>query len=242
MRGVKQVTSGVLLVAVALWFSLAVSTVWASGGDSHAVAEKAEHGVAETTHAAADSHAAADTHAETDSHAAEGAHGAAGGSLAPKKLKDLGWRVLNFIVLLFILVKFGAKPIASGLAGRQKRIKDEVEDLESRRTAAEASYHEFETKLAGMEKEIDTIVEKAIAQAEVEKVKIIEKAEQAADDITRQAEMAVQNEIMEARRTLKNEIADQAATMAEELIIKNLTPDDQVKIIEDYLDKVGAVQ
>jgi len=30
--------------------------------------------------------------------------------------------------------------------------------------------------------------------------------------------------------------------MAEELIIKNLTADDQVKIIEDYLDKVGAVQ
>jgi F-type H+-transporting ATPase subunit b len=30
--------------------------------------------------------------------------------------------------------------------------------------------------------------------------------------------------------------------MAEELIIKNLTSDDQVKIIEEYLDKVGAVQ
>jgi F-type H+-transporting ATPase subunit b len=30
--------------------------------------------------------------------------------------------------------------------------------------------------------------------------------------------------------------------MAEELIVKNLTPEDQVKIIENYLDKVGAVQ
>ena len=30
--------------------------------------------------------------------------------------------------------------------------------------------------------------------------------------------------------------------MAEELIVKNLTEDDQVKIIETYLDKVGAVQ
>ena len=47
---------------------------------------------------------------------------------------------------------------------------------------------------------------------------------------------------MEARRTLKNDIADQATVMAEELIVKNLTPEDQVKIIEDYLDKVGAVQ
>ncbi len=225
-RGVKQVTSVVLLVAVALWFSLAVGTVWASGGG-----EATGHAVAEATHAVADTH-----------EAAEGSHGAAGGSLAPKKLWDLFYRVLNFAVLIFILVKFGAKPIASALSGRQKQIKEEVEDLESRRDQAEKAYYDFETKLAGMEGEIDTIVEKAIAQAEIEKTKIIEKAEAAAEDIMRQAEMAVNNEIMIARRTLKNDIADQAAAMAEELIIKNLTADDQVKIIEDYLDKVGAVQ
>lgn len=170
------------------------------------------------------------------------AGGGEGGSLSSEKLWDLFWRILNFAVLVFILVKFGAKPIAEGLSGRQKKIKDDIEDLETRRDDAEKSYREFEAKLAGMEKEIGTIVDKAVAQAEIEKAKIIEKAEQAADDIKRQAEMAVQNEIMEARRTLKNDVADQAAAMAEELIIKNLTSDDQVKIIEDYLDKVGAVQ
>ncbi len=69
-----------------------------------------------------------------------------------------------------------------------------------------------------------------------------EKAEQSAEDIQRSAKLAIQNEIMEARRTLKNDVADQAAVMAEGLIIKNLTSDDQVKIIEEYLDKVGAVQ
>ncbi len=233
MRGVKHITSGLILVAVALWFSLAVSTVWAAGGgDTHAAADSAGHAVAEATHAA------------DDAHAAEGDHGDAhhGNSLSAEKLKELGWRIINFIALMIILVKFGAKPIAEGLAGRQKKIKDDIEDLEGRKTEAEKSYREFEAKLAGMEKEIDTIVDKAIAQAEVEKAKIIEKAEQAADDIKRQAEMAVQNEITEARRKLKNDVADQAAAMAEELIVKNLTADDQVKIIEDYLDKVGAVQ
>jgi len=225
MRGVKHITSGLVLVALALMFSLAVATAWAGGGgDTHAAAESAGHAVADA------------------SNAAEGDHGAVGGSLAPAKLKDLFWRVVNFIALMIILVKFAAKPIASGLAGRQNKIKDEIEDLDTRRDAAEKSYREFEAKLAGMEKEIDTIVDKAVAQAEIEKTKILEKAEQAAADIKRQAEMAVQNEMMEARRKLKNDIADQAAVMAEELIVKNLTSDDQVKIIEDYLDKVGAVQ
>lgn len=239
MRGVKHITSGLVLVTVALWFSLAVSMAWAAGSDSHAAAESTGHAVAEVTQAA-DGHAVA----EGEHAAVEGEHGDAhgGGSLAPAKLKDLFWRVINFIALMIILVKFGAKPIASGLAGRQQKIKDDIEDLESRRDEAEKSYRQFEAKLSGMEKEIGTIVDKAISQAEIEKVKIIEKAEQAAEDIMRQASMTVQNEIMIARRTLKNDVADQAAELAEELIVKNLTPDDQVKIIEDYLDKVGAVQ
>jgi len=229
MRGVKHITSGLILVAVALCFSLAVATAWAASDNGHAAAEDTGHTVAaDITHTAAAEHGEADAHG--------------GGSLRPEKLWDLFFRVLNFAVLIFILVKFGAKPIASGLAGRQKKIKDDIEDLESRRDEAEKTYRAFEAKLAGMEKEIDTIVEKAVAQAEIEKQKILEKAEQSAEDMKRQAEMTINNEIMVARRTLKNDIADQATAMAEELIRKNLTADDQVKIIEDYLDKVGAVQ
>ncbi|MEE4241334.1 MAG: ATP synthase F0 subunit B [Desulfopila sp.] len=195
MRGVKHNSRAIILIAVVLVLTLAVTSAWAAGD-----------------------------------------------SLSPEKLKDLFWRVVNFAALMIILVKFGAKPIAAALAGRQNKIKDDIEDLEARKEEAEKSYRQFEAKLAGMEKEIDSIVEKALAQAEIEKVKIIEKAEQTAADIKRQAEMTAQNEIMVARRQLKNDIADQAAAMAEELIVKNLTPEDQVKIIEDYLEKVGAVQ
>ncbi|MBE0584471.1 MAG: ATP synthase F0 subunit B [Desulfofustis sp.] len=165
-----------------------------------------------------------------------------GGSLSSEKLWDLFWRVLNFAVLIFLLVKFGAKPIANSLGGRQKRIKEELQDLERRRDEAQKQYREFEAKLASVEKDIDTIVARAVAQAEVEKAKIIEKAEKAVGDLKRQSELAIQNEIVEARRTLKNEITEQAAALAEELIVKNLKPADQVQIIENYLNKVGAVQ
>jgi F-type H+-transporting ATPase subunit b len=165
-----------------------------------------------------------------------------GGSLSSEKLWDLFWRVINFAVLIFLLVKFGAKPIANSLGGRQKRIKEELQDFERRRDEAQKQYREFEAKLASVEKDIDTIVARAVAQAEVEKAKIIEKAEKAVGDLKRQSELAIQNEIVEARRTLKNEITEQAAALAEELIVKNLKPADQVQIIENYLNKVGAVQ
>ena len=240
MREVKRVARGTVLVAAALWFALSCGTVMATPESAGTEGANASH----VTAAADAAKGAADSSHEMkhEEHAA-GEHGQAHhDSLSPPKVKDFGLRVMNFIALMIILIKFGAKPIAAALSSRRNKIKTEIEDLEARKAEAEKSYKEFEAKLASVEKDIDTIVEKAVAQATIEKARIIEKAEQAAADIQRQAEMAVQREVMEARRKLKNEIADQAAAMAEELIIKNLTAADQVKIVEDYLVKVEAVQ
>jgi F-type H+-transporting ATPase subunit b len=230
--------SRLVMLIAALCFALSVAAITVvSASDKPAAADGHGGAVEQATDGAHDK--AAEAHG-TAAEASGGGHGE--GSLSPAKLKDLFWRVLNFIALMIILVKFGAKPIASALGGRQQKVRDELEDLESRRDEAEKQYREFEAKLASVEKDIDSIVEKAVAQAEIEKAKIIEKAEKAVDDLKRASELAIQNQIVEARRDLKNEVADQAAVLAEELIVKNLTPEDQVKIIETYLDKVGAVQ
>ncbi len=258
MREMKRTIGTGALVALLLWFALAAGSVWASGhgeqaitGEGMPTADVHEAtvmaGEANAGHAVVQDHAAevAAIHGEE---AAAGGHGAAAGahgkpdSLSPAKLKDLGFRIINFIVLLIILVKFGAKPIANGLGARRKQIREEIEELEAKKVNAEKEYKEFSAKLESVEKDVGSIVEKAVAQAEIEKTRIIEAAEKSAEDIKRSAEMAIANEVTAAKRTLKVEVTEQAAVMAEELIIKNLTADDQVKIIEDYLDKVGAVQ
>ncbi len=242
MKKVTQIAKKSALVTAALWFTLAVGSVWASD------VVQGERAQAETGHAASVVEHGADAGAVHEGATAE-AHGAAAGhagahhdSLSPAKLKDLGFRVMNFVALMIILIKFGAKPVGAALSGRRRQVKEDLDALEAKKIEAERSYKEFSAKLASVEKDVDLIVEKAIAQAEIEKVKIIERAEKAAEDIKRQAQMTVANEIIAARRMLKNEIADKAAIMAEALILKNLTEDDQVKIVEDYLDKVGAIQ
>ncbi len=237
MKRVKRVTKKGALVAAALWLSLTAGSVWAAEA-THGAPVVGDHGAVAAQHGA--EAVATAGHGVADAGAA-GGH-AVKNSLSPEKLKDLGWRVMNFIALMIILIKFGAKPIGDALSGRRKQVKEELDSIEAKKAGAERSYKDFSEKLASVEKEVDQIVEKAIAQAEIEKVKIIERAEKAAEDIKRAAQMAVANEVTAARRMLKNDIADQAAVMAEALIVKNLTADDQVKIVEDYLDKVGAIQ
>lgn len=175
-------------------------------------------------------------------HGAAAAHGGAHSSVTHEKLMDLLWRAMNFLVLVLILVKFTAKPLANALKSRRLAIKDQLENLEARKIEAEQMYKEYEGKLGGIDDEVKKIIESAVAQAESEKERIIADAQRAAGDIKRQAEMAVQHELASANQRLRAEMAEQAATMAEELIRKHLQPADQDKLVAEYLDKVGGLQ
>ena len=169
------------------------------------------------------------------------ASSAEGGSLSPAKLKDLGWRAMNFAALAIILVKFLGKPIGNAMSSRRMAIVDQFEELNERRADVENTYKEYEAKIGQIDTEVSGILDAAKAQAETEKAKIIADAERTAEDIKRKAEMSIQNEMSMARTKLTQEVADQAAVMAEEIIRKNLNDTDQANLIDGYLDKVGAL-
>jgi F-type H+-transporting ATPase subunit b len=170
------------------------------------------------------------------------ASGGEGGGIPKEKWMDLLWRTLNFAGLLAILILALKKPIANGLKSRRQAIVETFDDLEAQKAEAERIYKGYEDKLAKIDDEVKSIISSAIKQGEVEKERIIEDANRAAGDIQRQAEMAVQHELTEAKLALRSEIAEQAVQMAEELIKQNLKEADQTKMVEDYLEKVGAIQ
>ena len=170
------------------------------------------------------------------------ASGGEAGGIPKEKWLDLLWRTLNFAGLVAILVFALKKPIANGLNSRRQAIVETFDDLEAQKAEAERIYKGYEDKLAGIDSEVESIISNAIKQGEVEKERIIEDANRAAGDIQRQAEMAIQHEISEARLRLRSEIAAQAVKMAEDLLKQNLKDADQNKMVEDYLEKVGAIQ
>lgn len=159
--------------------------------------------------------------------------------ITPEKLKDLLWRALNFAALVFLLVKFGGKPIVESLSSRRKAIEGELRELQAKRDEAERSYKEFAAKLEGLEAEVELTVQRATDLAKEERHRILAEAETAARDIRRQAEAAVATAAAAAQHQLQNEVAEQAAAMAEQLLIKNLTSADQVAIIEQYLERAA---
>jgi F-type H+-transporting ATPase subunit b len=171
---------------------------------------------------------------------AEGTHG--GGGISHEKWMDLLWRTLNFAGLLVILIWALKKPVTHGLSSRRQAIVDKFADLEAQKAEAERIYREYESRLAKIDAEVEAIIGAAVKQGEVEKDRLLAEADRAAADMKRQAEMAIQHELAEARLQLRSEVAEQAVRIAEELIRKNLQDADQNRMVEDYLEKVGAIQ
>ncbi len=150
------------------------------------------------------------------------------------------YRVMNFAVLavgLFILLR---KPVANALNARIKGIKDQLEELEAKKAAAETELAKYEEKLSKLEAEAEKIIEEYKRQGEEAKARILKEAESAAEKLEEQAKRNIEHEFEQAKNNLRAEVLEDAMAKAEELIKTRISTDDQERLVDEYLDKVVA--
>ena len=166
----------------------------------------------------------------------EGEHGA----------EPMGWvmtdtyRVMNFAVLFIALFLVLRKPVAQALSGRIQGIKDQLEDLEAKKKAAEKSLSEYNEKIALLDKEAEQLMAQYIRQGEEAKARILDEAESMADKLKVQARKNIEHEFEQAKKNLQAEIVEKALERAEQIISEKITADDQNKLVDEYLVKVVA--
>lgn len=158
--------------------------------------------------------------------------------VTPEKMTDFIWRSVNFLVFAAILVKLVAKPAKEFFARRSQDISQSFAELEAKKEAAEAALKEAEARLAQVASERERLIQEYIAEGEMEKAKIIEKAEMVAARIKEMAALSIAQETKKAAQQLKQEVAEHATRLAEDLLKQQITPADQSKLVEEFLQKV----
>lgn len=156
-------------------------------------------------------------------------------------LKDYLYRCFNFAVTFGLLAYFVTKPIRKGLSGRTESVADALKQAEQAKLEAEAKFAEYDQKLAKAAAEIEGIYEDIRREGELEKARILDNAKQMADKITQEAEKTAANEVNKARTELRQEATRMAIEIAEELLKKNFTKDDQSRLVDEYMQKVGEL-
>lgn len=164
---------------------------------------------------------------------------AAGSGVSEDLLWNFVWRIMNFAVLVTVIVILARKPIKAGLASRTEQIKEELEELETKREEARREYALMEQRLADAAGEREKILAEFRAQGERELVKIIAAAEETAIRVKDQAAFTIEQETAMAKADLRREVAEMSASLAEDLLKEKITADDQTRLVGEYLDKVS---
>lgn len=156
-------------------------------------------------------------------------------------LKDFLWRALNFGLMAVLLVFVLRKPIKNGLAGRREGIEKALAEAKQAKEDAEAKFAEYDQKLALATEEIEEISTAIRREGELEQQKIIASAKEMAIKIEKDAESAAALEIAKARTELQREAVQLAVELAEDLLKKNFTKEDDTRLIDEYMKKVGEL-
>jgi F-type H+-transporting ATPase subunit b len=168
--------------------------------------------------AAGDEHAATEAHAET-----------IWGPIS---------RLFNSAVLFGVLYYFLRKPIAAYLASRDSEIRNDLVTAAEMKNSATAQLAELKQKMAALPGELDRL--KAHGQEEIaaEEARIEQTAAAERERLIEQTRREIDLQLRIAQRELVEHASNLAVGLASERIKKNITPDDQVRLVDRYLQQV----
>ncbi len=169
---------------------------------------------------------------------ASGDGGHAGGNAV---LKDFLYRCFNFALMVGLLVYFVTKPIRKGLKDRTEEIQKTLAEAQAAKEAAEAKHREYSDKLAKATEEIAGITEAIRREGEVERDKILLAAKELAAKIEKEADNKASGVVAKARIELREEAARLAVELAKDLLKQQVTAEDQKRLVDEYMQKVGEL-
>ncbi len=148
---------------------------------------------------------------------------------------DLVMRWLNFLILVFIIVKFSRRPLANFLKGKQKKIGAEIEQIEKDKEelsqAAAAARQQLEESAQRLEK----LKQRIVDRGEKKKLEIIAEAREEGRHVMDSARRKVEGTVLQAKTKIRAEMIDLAVAIALEKLPAEITTQDNEKLFEQFL-------
>ena len=145
-------------------------------------------------------------------------------------------QTLEFILFVWLCLKFVWPPIMSALENRQKDISDGLKAAEDGRRSLELAEKTAAEQLVETKKQAQDIIE----QANRRKSKILDEAREEATGeksrILTQAREEIESEANKVRETLRKEAAELAVLGAERILKKNVDKSTTSGIIDELLE------
>ena len=174
--------------------------------------------------------------AEAQEHAPEGA------ALSPfaGNVGNAIWTLAIFLLVVLILGKFAWGPVLALLQERERFIHKTLADAKHDREEAEARLKEYAAKVQSARAEAGAIVEEARRDAEKLREDLKQRARTEADTMVQNAERQITLQTQRAIQEIRREAVDLSVAIASKIIQRNITKEDNQRLIDETIRQVGS--
>ena len=151
-------------------------------------------------------------------------------------------QVLNFLILVWLLKRFLYKPVLNAIDEREKRISSQIKDAEAKEAKANKEQDDFRKKNETFDKEKKGLMDKAVAETEKQRQKLLEAARDEAAALSSKLEKA----LIETQENLSHNIVQKTQLEVFDIARKTLTDlasqsleEQSASVFIDRLDKLS---
>jgi F-type H+-transporting ATPase subunit b len=153
---------------------------------------------------------------------------------------ELLWGAFAFIVLFGLFAWKGVPAVKGAMDARAQKISDSLDAAETAKVDAESVLSEYQRQLADARTEASRLIDEARGQADQVKRDLIAKAEAEVAELRQRNAEQVTAERGRVMSELQGQVATLAIELAEKVVESNLDRDTNVRLIENYINSVGA--
>jgi F-type H+-transporting ATPase subunit b len=150
------------------------------------------------------------------------------------------WTIATFLLLLTLLAKFAWKPLLQALEGRQQMIRKSLDDAQQAKQELERLQLESAQIIRAGRAEAEAIISRTRGDAERLREEMRQKARAEADVVLRNAERQIQLETERAVQQIRREAVDLSVMIASKLIQRNLSKEDNERLINEALAQLSG--
>jgi F-type H+-transporting ATPase subunit b len=148
------------------------------------------------------------------------------------------WTLVIFLLVVAVLGKFAWGPILAMLQQREEFIHRSLADAKRDREEAETRLKEYAAKIQSARNEAAAIVEEGRRDAERLREDLRQRARTEADTMIQNAERQIGLQTQRAIQDIRREAVDLSVAIASKIIQRNLTKEDNQRLIDDALRQV----
>lgn len=146
-------------------------------------------------------------------------------------------QIIAFLIMLWVLKKFGWKPILNMLNERRQKIQSEFDAIAKQKDEIKALAENYQEKLDNIDAESRDKIQEGIMQGRMIAMQIQEEAQAYAREITAKTKAEMAKEIDQAKIQLNNEVVNISMAIAKKIIQETLDPSKHKKLISEFIEE-----